>query len=149
MRPLVLTIFTLVCGSIVATAQDTVTVVGRDPYSFADVPQPFRFLFRGSIPSRGLSEAWAALPFDSITLQRSSCLGTCPAYAVTFYRGTAKPASNDSTDDQFGRAVLTVTRATRAQRGVRTFLEARSRRSSVCPDQEFRRPYTIMAAFER
>lgn len=125
MRLVITTLMLVACANIVPAAQEAVTVVGRAPYSYPDVPQPFRFLFPGAGPAAGgLSEMWAGLPFDSITLQRTSCLGTCPAYAVTFHRGTARSGIRNSSDDQFGRALLTVTRAARGQRGTRGFLEA-------------------------
>ena len=126
MRCLCITILMLVSSAaIVPTAQETVVVFGRAPYSFADVPKPFRFVFEGFVPAGGLKEAWAELPFDSITLERTSCLGTCPAYAVTFYRGTATSANTESMDEQFGRAALSVTRVSRADAYFRRFPEAR------------------------
>src|SRR5262245_42546838 len=126
MQRLCMTLLMLVSGAaIVATAQETIVVVGRAPYSYPDVPKPFRFLFEGSIPSGQLNTAWAELPFDSVTLERTSCRGTCPAYTVTFYRGASKTASNESLDDQFGRAALTVTRVSpRADPNFRRFPEA-------------------------
>ena len=123
MRRLCITVLTLVsCAAL--TAQETVVVLGHAPYSFADVPKPFRFVFQGSLPAGGLKEAWAELPFDSITLERTSCLGTCPAYGVTFYRGKSTSANDESIDDQFGQAALTVTRVSRPNAYFRRFPDA-------------------------
>jgi hypothetical protein len=126
MRRCFVTILILVASGpgLVPAAQENVTVAGRTPYSFSDIPTPFRFLFEGAIRAGGLNEAWAGLPFDSITLERTTCLGTCPAYTVTFYRGTSKSVGDESFDDRFGRAVLTVTRVARTERYSRRFPEA-------------------------
>lgn len=126
MRLVITTLMLVACPSILLAAQEAVTVVGRAPYSYPDVPRPFRFLFPGDPPAAGgPGDLWAGLPFDSISLQRTSCLGTCSAYTVTFYRRTARSGIRDSNGDQFGRALLTVTRAARGQRGTRGYLEAR------------------------
>lgn len=127
MRRLGLTMFIslIAGGAVVPTAQETVVVVGRDLYAFADVPKPFRFVFQGFVPEGGLKAAWDELPFDSITLERTSCLGTCPAYVVTLYRGRSTTANNESMDDRFGRAELTVTRVSRTDAYFRRFPEAR------------------------
>jgi hypothetical protein len=44
-----------------------------------EVPREFRFL-RFGIPSGCLRAAWAALPDETISLERVACYGSCPAY---------------------------------------------------------------------
>src|SRR6187401_2547491 len=92
-----------------STEQETVTVRPRNP--LADVPKEFHFLFGSGIGSNQLAATWAALPYDSISLERDTCLGTCPAYKVTLFRGRPKDTDKESYEDRFGRAELIVTKA--------------------------------------
>ena len=47
------------------------------------VPKGFSFLYDFGIRMQPNPAAQAALPFQSITLRRSACFGTCPVYRVT------------------------------------------------------------------
>jgi len=97
------------------------------------VPAEFRFLFRqpGATDSgqQGDSRAdhWIGLPYDSISLERSSCMIVCPAYTVTFFRGRNSPTF--SPDDDYGRAelVATVPRGADFDRWTRLFPERTGR----------------------
>lgn len=96
----------------VPAAQEIVVVrpdVPLPPMPWEGVPQEFQFLFRGGVVSGGLKAAWAGLPFDSISLERTSCYGTCPAYTVTFFRGSSE-GNGETYQDRFGRAELRATR---------------------------------------
>jgi len=91
------------------------------------LPPEFGFLIRGSIPSGGLEAAWAALPFDSITLERTPCFGRCPAYKVTFFRATPRSDGANTYADRFGRAELVSTLLGTNDEYVRQFPEALGR----------------------
>ena len=60
----------------------------------SDVPERYRPFYVSWLDSpdiKTLEKAKENLPFDSITLERTECLGTCPVYKVTFFRsGTAR-----------------------------------------------------------
>ncbi len=73
------------------------------------VPAEFQFLYQGSIPSGQLKAVWAALPYESITLERSRCMLPCPAYKVTLYRGSPAGQGRETYEDRFGRAELHAT----------------------------------------
>jgi hypothetical protein len=95
------------------------------PASSSDVPKHFQFLYKPTFETGGMVEAWAGLPFDTITLERTRCYGECPAYKVTFYRGTPTPSRPESYEETFwGRAELVVTRAARSDNDRRGFPEA-------------------------
>lgn len=66
---------------------------------------PFRFLSEGGIPSGQLKSVWAALPYDSITLERSGCMVPCPAYKVTLRRGVIDN-QRERYEDRLGAAEL-------------------------------------------
>ena len=51
------------------------------------VPSEYSFLYNGGIGSSDVAATWAGLPYDSIELERTGCLGTCPAYKVTLRKG--------------------------------------------------------------
>ncbi|MBN2396066.1 MAG: hypothetical protein JXC36_06355 [Candidatus Atribacteria bacterium] len=34
-----------------------------------------------------IEQDWKAMPFDSLSLERSGCFGSCPEFSVIFYRG--------------------------------------------------------------
>jgi len=107
MQRIYMTVFVLIASGVpvLATPQDR---VAKEPASSGEVPKPFHFLVEGSIGD--LNAAWANLPFDRITFERTTCFGACPAYKVTFYRGAPKSGRNESYADRFGRAELNVTR---------------------------------------
>lgn len=48
---------------------------------------PYAFLRGAGIVEQDMPALWAALPYDSISLTREGCFGTCPIYQVTFRRG--------------------------------------------------------------
>ena len=78
--------------------------VPRQGGSPPDVPPEFRFLYEGGI--KNLQAAWAALPYDSITLERSNCMLPCPAYKVTLHRGSLTGQRRETYEDRFGLAEL-------------------------------------------
>jgi len=65
----------------------------------SQVPSEFRFLYEGSIRGGQLKAVWAALPCESITLER-------PAYKVTFHRGAPLGRWEEKYEDRLGRAEL-------------------------------------------
>jgi hypothetical protein len=80
----------------------------RYPGTPADVPPEFEFLYCGGIPTGQLKTVWAALPYESITLERSM-LWSSAAYKVTFYRGSPSGQGRESFEDRFGPAEMHVT----------------------------------------
>lgn len=52
----------------------------------ASVPDRYQELYRGGGSSEKIERFRANLPYDSISLRRTPCYGTCPVYTVTFYR---------------------------------------------------------------
>ena len=66
-----------------------------------DVPPEFEFLYQGFIPIGELKATWAALPYESITLERSY-----PGYKVTLYRGSPSGQGRETYEDRFGSAEL-------------------------------------------
>jgi hypothetical protein len=82
-------IFSVILGiSGVAVPQ----VVGPNRAAPSAVPAPFKFLYEAGIPSGQLQTVWAALPYESITLERSNCMIPCPAYKVRLYREALQAA---------------------------------------------------------
>jgi hypothetical protein len=75
------------------------------------VPPEFRFLFRqpdadDRIPT-ARKDPWLDIPYDSITLERSSCMIVCPSYTVTFYKGRyAEERGRETEHARHGRAEL-------------------------------------------
>ena len=53
------------------------------------VPAKYRQIYEGYFGFRDGGKSREALPFESITLERTECYGTCPAYKVTFFRSGA------------------------------------------------------------
>lgn len=49
------------------------------------VPQRYAFMYGLGLVDE--EKAWRALPFDSISLERKPCFGSCPVYKATFYKG--------------------------------------------------------------
>lgn len=84
---------------------------GLDQYPGAPsgVPAEFEFLYSGGILSGQLKAVWAALPYKSITLERSRCMGPCPAYKVTLYRGSPSGEGRETYEDRFGPAEMHAT----------------------------------------
>ncbi|TAJ88620.1 hypothetical protein EPO44_15480 [bacterium] len=89
-----------------AVAQEnTMPGSGRDVPS--GIPAEFQFLYQGFIPrEQTLHAVWAALPYESITLERSNCMIQCPAYKVTLYRGNPTGQGRETYEDRLGRAEL-------------------------------------------
>ena len=104
---------------VLPSAQETVTVRAPDPWE--GVPPAFQFLFGRDVDS--VAATWAGLPFESITLERDTCFGSCPAYKVTFYRRTPAAESKDD-DDTMGVADLSVTKLGGTDKFSRRFPEA-------------------------
>jgi hypothetical protein len=72
----------------------TVATATNKP-EFSDVPERYRPFYYGMPDIKDFEKAKADLPFDSITLERTGCLGRCPVYKVTFFRsGTARLEAN-------------------------------------------------------
>jgi hypothetical protein len=65
---------------------------GTDQPLIADVPENYKPFYNHSIRTDEDIEAFRArLPFDSISLTRTECYGTCPVYDVVLHRdGTAE-----------------------------------------------------------
>jgi hypothetical protein len=82
------------------------------------VPKEFQFLFLGGIGS--LQSAWANLPFERISLERS-CYGSCPAYKVTLIKATLTGKGQETYQDRFGRAELQATSLGREDQYARRF----------------------------
>lgn len=72
----------------------------------AAVPAEFRFLFRQFMRTNleTQPDPWAALPYDSITLQAGSCMIECAPYKLTFHRGGTSVTG--APDDGYGLAEL-------------------------------------------
>lgn len=51
------------------------------------VPEHYHFLYSGSIGYDEIDNAWNALPFTKIELERTECLGSCPSYVVSLSAG--------------------------------------------------------------
>ena len=47
----------------------------------------YHFLQTPGVGTEDVDSIWARLPYDSISLRRDPCFGTCPMYDATFYRG--------------------------------------------------------------
>ncbi len=52
----------------------------------ADIPEPYCLFIDGHHSSDEIAELLKRLPFDSISLRRTPCYGTCPVYEVVFHR---------------------------------------------------------------
>jgi hypothetical protein len=87
----------------------TCSVLGAQ---ISNVPPEFAFIYRVGVPPASVPELWKALPYDSVALERSTCMAGCPAYKVTLHKGS---------NDRSGRAELHVSRPSRP--GTRGFAE--------------------------
>jgi hypothetical protein len=67
--------------SSVAPAETTVTRRGT-----VQVPAVYRFLHDLGIPPDSEAAIRARLPYDSISIRRVACFGTCPVYELTLFR---------------------------------------------------------------
>lgn len=117
----------------VPSAQETVFV--RAPEPWEGVPPPFQFLFGKPVDS--VSQVWASLPFDRITLVRDTCFGTCPAYKVIFYRRVPGQAAKE--DDDLGKAEFSVTKLGESGKYWRRFPEALGEFNGMIHISEFAR----------
>jgi hypothetical protein len=75
MRRLVILIAALACSP---------NTDGR-PHSDAP-PEEYAFLSEFGLSEESLNAAMDRLPYDSLTLWRDACFGTCPVYRITFRR---------------------------------------------------------------
>lgn len=62
------------------------TTVTRSPSDTATADSTYRFLDQPSLSADSVAAVQGRLPYDSISLRRDPCFGTCPNYQVTFYR---------------------------------------------------------------
>jgi hypothetical protein len=44
-----------------------------------------------------VAAAWSGLPYDSISMDRSECFGSCPSYLVEFVRGAGEESLSPAT----------------------------------------------------
>ena len=51
------------------------------------VPPQYAFLYDGGIDHEEVPHRWRDLPYESITLERQGCFGTCPVYTATLRKG--------------------------------------------------------------
>src|SRR5437867_4632113 len=51
-----------------------------------NVPRIYEPLYGGGIGLDEIEPFRASLPYDSISLERTGCYGTCPVYTMTLYR---------------------------------------------------------------
>ena len=66
------------------------SLLPRDYDPTADVPERYHFLYSGGIGNE-IDNAWRALPFTKIELERTECYGACPSYVVSLSAdGTAR-----------------------------------------------------------
>lgn len=67
------------------------SLLPRDYDPTADVPERYHFLYSGGIGNDEIDNAWRALPFTKIELERTECYGACPSYVVSLSAdGTAR-----------------------------------------------------------
>ena len=50
------------------------------------VPERYQKLYRPGLAKKEEDQLRAELPYDSISLHRTPCFGSCPVYTVTFHR---------------------------------------------------------------
>ncbi len=53
----------------------------------AKLPSYYHCIYASSLGDEELKAAWNGYPYDSIQLERTECLGSCPAYVVTLHKG--------------------------------------------------------------
>ena len=74
------------CSQIPTTPAPVVSVEGRER---SGVPEIYRPIYEGGIGLDEIGPVRASLPYDSISLERTRCLGTCPIYTFTVHRSGA------------------------------------------------------------
>jgi hypothetical protein len=84
----------LLTAGVCAACADVNPTEERDTPGGSSGASPYAFLRAGGLGYDEMAAAWAALPFDSITLARSGCFGSCPVYEVTFARGEGMGAGS-------------------------------------------------------
>jgi len=61
-------------------------VVFFAPETISNVPDLYKPLYLGNLSADKIEAFRAALPYESISLERTPCSGSCPVYRVTLYR---------------------------------------------------------------
>ncbi len=56
------------------------------PTTVTNVPDVYKPLYLGNLPAEKMEAFRAALPYESISLERTPCSDSCPVYRVTLYR---------------------------------------------------------------
>lgn len=67
------------------------------------IPARYFYLREGIIRSEDAESARAALPFERIAMERTSCFGTCPVYTVVFHRSGLVEYSGKQHVERLGR----------------------------------------------
>jgi hypothetical protein len=73
------------CRPVPPVKQGTATPASES----APIPEVYQFLAHPGVGIESVDSLWARLPYDSISLRRDPCFGTCPMYDATLYRGGA------------------------------------------------------------
>jgi hypothetical protein len=61
-------------------------VVFFAPETISNVPDIYKPLYLGNLSADKIEAFRAALPYESISLERTPCSGSCPVYRVTLHR---------------------------------------------------------------
>lgn len=77
-------LLTIVC--ILAASTGRAVEKRAEPEPVEGVPSIYWALFHGGITEDEIADFRAKLPYESITLERTPCFGTCPVYTVTLHR---------------------------------------------------------------
>src|SRR5512145_2596850 len=93
----------MLCGLLVlsAVAVGAYVFLGKSPDSSHDSssevvgesrwPEPYAFLHRTTVIPASREELAAPLPFERVELERTRCVGFCPAYTISISRdGSAR-----------------------------------------------------------
>ncbi|MEO9934443.1 DUF6438 domain-containing protein [Rhodopirellula bahusiensis] len=80
----VLTAIVFVAGCDSETPRlDRTALTPRDYDPRVGVPDEYHFLYEGGVGYDEIDNAWKALPFTRIELERTGCYGACPSYIVS------------------------------------------------------------------
>lgn len=87
-------LLTLICAVLIPLTGCQKQAIIAEPVDFTAehamdltaVPDHYRKLYDGHFIDQEVEAFRAKLPYDSISLTRSPCFGTCPVYSVTFHR---------------------------------------------------------------
>ena len=82
---LVMLIFLGACSR--KDGQDTQKpVIFFAPETISNVPDIYKPLYLGNLSADKIESFRASLPYESISLERTPCFGSCPVYRVTLHR---------------------------------------------------------------